>query len=57
VNAAIDAKQVREHLVWTAYQFPASLPSSTFTPPQVRKLPISMHGSSSDAQIEKNRGF
>jgi len=31
VNAVVASKPVREHLLWTAYQFPTSLPPSTFS--------------------------
>lgn len=31
VNAVVASKPVREHLLWAAYQFPTSLPPSTFT--------------------------
>jgi hypothetical protein len=34
VKAAVGNNQVREHLLWEEYQFPTSLPASTFTPPR-----------------------
>jgi hypothetical protein len=44
VNAAMENKPVREHLLWTAYQFPTSLPASTFTPPRGGKSALAaMH--------------
>jgi hypothetical protein len=42
VSAVLQGKQAREHLLWTAYQFPSSLPASTFTPPRAGRDPFSV---------------
>jgi hypothetical protein len=35
VSAVIEGKQVREHIAWTGYEFPPSLPPSTFVQPRL----------------------
>ena len=34
VDAEVDGKPAREHIAWSDYRFPPSLPASTFVPPK-----------------------